>query len=47
MRLCDRRLYVVDRRADHGPPDCLIGGVIKSSEDQSQVTGLSAIVETV
>jgi TnpA family transposase len=26
--LADRRLYVVDRRADHGALDCLIGGAI-------------------
>ena len=26
--LSDRRLYVVDRRADHGALDCLIGGAI-------------------
>ena len=26
--LSDRRLYVIDRRADHGAVNCLIGGAI-------------------
>ena len=45
--LSERRLYIVDRRADYGPLDCLIGGAInlqKIEENWDEILRMTASI---